>query len=111
MGKTHGRIVIVAYQPLPEKEKELEALLKKHLPILRGESLATDRVPIVMKSSSDIYIEVFEWKSKAAIEKAHSNPEVLKLWAEFSKCCTYEPACKAQEVYNLFSEFEAVELS
>jgi hypothetical protein len=108
MEKSTGRIVVVGYKPLPNKENELKTALKDHLQVLRKEGLATDRAPIVMRSAAGIFIEVFEWKSKGAIEQAHTNAEVQKLWMRFSECCTYVPVSEANEVFNLFSEFEAI---
>jgi len=103
-----GRIVIVAYKPKPGKESELEKLMEKHVEILRQESLATDRAPIIMRSSSKTILEVFEWKSKEAIAEAHANSAVKKLWIEFEEVCTYEQVSDLKEANDLFAEFEAI---
>jgi quinol monooxygenase YgiN len=70
-------IVIVAYRPRPGKEALLLQLTKEHVTILREQGLATERVPYAMRSADGTIIEVFEWKSKEAIEAAHTNPAVL----------------------------------
>ena len=103
-----GRIVVVVYEPFPGKEPELEIQIKKHLPVLWEENLATNREPIVMKSKDGLYIEIFEWKSAEAIKQALSNRDVNKLWEEFSKICTYREPVTIDEFRNLFSEFEPV---
>ena len=53
------RIVIVAYQPKPGKEKELEALMHSHWTILHGEGLVSDRKPIIMQAADHTFVEVF----------------------------------------------------
>lgn len=99
------RIVIVGYKPFPGKEKELEKLMKTHVEILRNEGLATERPSIMMRSKDGTIIEVFGWKSKEAIESAHINPAVQKMWQAYGKVCEYIPVGEIEEINNLFSEF------
>ena len=100
-----GRIVIACYRPKPGKEKELDSLMKSHVDRLRQEGLVTDRESILMKSDDGTVVEVFEWKSKEAVEQAHSNPTVQQMWAEYSEVCDYEAPTNIEEFKNLFSEF------
>ena len=51
-------------------------------------------------------LEVFEWKSKAAIEAAHTNPRVLEMWNEYADVCDYAPVNTVEETSDLFAEFE-----
>jgi len=53
-------------------------------------------------------VEVFEWLSTAAIERAHRSPAVQALWAEFGAACDYVPIASAAEARRIFSEFEAL---
>lgn len=99
------RIVIVAYQPLKGKEEALKALAKTHWGKLRELDLVTERKPIIMYADNGTVVEVFGWKSKKAMQEAHSNPAVLNLWTEFSKVCEYVPVGKVKEAESLFSEF------
>ena len=99
------RIVIVGYRPLPGKEAKLKELMKTHVAILRKEGLASDREPILMQASDGTVIEVFGWKSKEAIEAAHSNPAVQKMWGEYAEVCEYIPIDSVKESSSLFSEF------
>jgi quinol monooxygenase YgiN len=105
-----GRTVIVVYRPKRGKEKELQQLLRDHMPILKKENLITDRKPFVMKSNEGIFVEVFEWKSPEAIKQAHTNVEVGKLWEKFGEVCEYDAAVNVKEFHNLFSEFETVDI-
>jgi quinol monooxygenase YgiN len=99
-----GRIVIVAYRPKPGRADELRALMKTHVPRLRAAGLATDREAIAMESADGTIVEVFEWCSKAAIEQAHTDPAVQRMWAEFAEVCDYVPVGEVPEAGALFSE-------
>ncbi len=100
------RIVIVAYKPKVGKEQALHQLMREHLSILKSQGLVTDRASILMEAKDGTIIEVFEWKSQAAIEQAHTNPEVLKLWASYAEVCDYVPVAQVEEAANLFSSFK-----
>ncbi len=100
-----SRMVVVGYKPKPGKEEALESLMKTHLPRLRNEGLVTERESMLMKSKDGTIIEVFEWKSKEAIESAHSNKEVQRMWQEYSEVCEYTPVGSIEESNELFSEF------
>ena len=101
-----GRIVIVAYRPKAGKTDELRALATEHVGILRGENLVTDRAPIVMSAADGTVIEVFEWVSKDAMSRAHTNPRVLELWGRYAQVCDYVPVGTVAEAGQLFSDFE-----
>lgn len=103
-----GRIVIVGYRPKPEKQAELAALMKTHLPILREAGLVTERESIIMQAKDGTIVEVFEWQSKAAMKSAHEHASVLKMWADYDACCTYVPVTELPEISSLFSEFTPV---
>jgi hypothetical protein len=100
-----GRIVIVAYKPKTGKSEALQQLMREHLFILRQQQLVTDRDSVMMEAKDGTIIEVFEWKSKAAIERAHSNTEMLKMWKKYSDVCDYIPIATVDEASQLFSEF------
>ena len=100
-----GRIVIAGYKPKPGKEAELKALMNTHLPRLRAEGLVTDRESIIMQANDGTILEVFEWASNEAIESAHHNPEVQKMWQEYAAVCEYVPIAELAESTQLFSNF------
>jgi quinol monooxygenase YgiN len=106
-----GIIVIVAYKPKSGKEDALLQLTKEHVPILRGLGLATDRTPVVMRCEDGTIVEVFEWVSKEAIEKAHTNPEVLAMWQRYADACDCVPLNTLDESADMFAGFEPLDLS
>ncbi|ELR71280.1 hypothetical protein C900_02895 [Fulvivirga imtechensis AK7] len=103
-----GKIVVVAYRAKEGKEQALKEVIKDHIPVLAKEDLITDREPIVMQAADGSVIEVFEWKSAEAIEQAHGNPAVQKLWERFYEVCEFEKPVNIDEFHELFSEFEAI---
>ena len=107
-GKKMGRFVIVAYKPKPGKEQRLVKIVKKHIAILRVEKLVTSNSAYIMKAADGTIVEVFEWLSAKAIERAHENPSVKALWEEFNDVCEYLPLTKVPETHQMFAEFEAI---
>jgi hypothetical protein len=105
-----GRFVIVAYRPKPGREAALLAVVARHLEVLAAQELVTDRPAYVMRSRDGTLVEVFEWRSADAIDRAHGNPAVLALWSEFEATCDYVPLNTLPEAAQMFAEFEPVEL-
>ena len=101
-----GNIAFACYRPKPGKEEDLNRLMKTHVQRLRDFGLATDRRPIAVRAQDGTVIEVFEWVSTEAIEKAHSHPGVLEMWNEYDACCTYVPLDQLEESHDLFACFE-----
>ncbi|MDB5091361.1 MAG: hypothetical protein JWR09_5355 [Mucilaginibacter sp.] len=98
----------MAYKPKPGKAEALKELAKTHVPRLKKEGLVTDREAVIMESADGTIIEVFEWLSAEAITKAHSNPAVHQMWAEYAAVCDYVPLNSLGEASNMFAEFDAV---
>ncbi len=104
-----GVIVIVAYRPKPGKKTELLELVRSRVPILRKEGLVTDRAPTIMQAKDDTIIEVSEWKSSDAIEAAHKNENVWKLWNKFFELCDCVPLNTVAETSEMFAGFEPLD--
>jgi quinol monooxygenase YgiN len=99
---------IACYRPKPGKEDELLELTRDHVPILRSEGLVTDRPAYAMRAKDGTIVEVFEWKSEEAINNAHTNPEVLKLWQRYGAACDYVPLSTLAEAQEMFAGFEPI---
>jgi len=104
-----GRIVITCYKPKPGKMDELRALMPTHPSTLRSEGLVTNRESIMMEAKDGTILEVFEWKSRQAIEAAHENPTVLEMWKRYAEVCDYIPVGQVAEASQMFSEFTPFE--
>ncbi len=103
-----GRIVIACYRPKAGKAEALLELTKTHVARLRARGLVTDRTPIAMQAADGTVIEVFEWASKQAMERAHDDPDVLAMWSEYAEVCDYVPVSSVVEAQQLFSEFAPI---
>lgn len=102
-----GVIVIVAYKPKPDKtSEEVLALVRRRMPLLRREGLVTERVPVIMRCRDGTIIEVSEWKSQAAIDAAHKNPNVLAFWNEMFAVIDCVPLKTLPEAAEMFAGFE-----
>ena len=101
-------IVFAIYKPHNNKENELKELISKHVPILKSNNLITDRQPILVQSNNGIYIEIFEWKSNNAVEEAHENIEVQKLWDAMEKVCDFTTLDSVEEVKEFFPHFKPI---
>ena len=100
-----GKIVIVGYKPKPGKEEELERLMETHLPTLRHEGLASERLSIIMRASDGTVVEVFEWLSEEAMAAAHENTTVQAMWQAYAEVCDYVPLSVLKEANDLFAAF------
>jgi len=105
-----GVMVIAVFRPKPGKAADLMACMRDHQPVLRAEGLVTDRPAYVMRAGDGTLLEVFEWKSRAAIDSAHTNANVHKLWARYAACCDYVTIADLAEATTLF-RFEPVDVS
>jgi hypothetical protein len=103
-----GCIVIVAYRPKPDKSIALKQLMKTHIPILKQEGLVTDRASVIMETKDGTIVEVFEWLSEEAIQQAHKNPVVLKMWEEYFKVCDIVPLDTLSEANTMFASFTPI---
>jgi hypothetical protein len=102
-------VVIVAYKPKPGKEADLLQLTCEHVPLLRAEGLATDRPAIACQAKDGTIVEVFEWAA-GGTERAHNNPEVMKLWQRYAAACDYVPLATLSESSTQFASFTPLDL-
>lgn len=105
-----GEWVIAAYRPRPGKENRLLDVVREHLPVLRREGLVTDNPPLVLRAGDGTILEIFEWKSQAAVDAAHGNPNVQALWGRFAEVSEYTTLESLAEAKQPFPHFERVEL-
>jgi hypothetical protein len=102
-------IVIVAYKPKAGKEAELLQLTREHVQLLRAEGLATNHPVTACQAKDGTIVEVFEWEA-GGVERAHSNPAVLKLWERYASVCDYVPLTSLSESSTQFASFAPIEL-
>lgn len=78
--------------------------------MLRAQELITERPAYVMRAADGTLLEVFEWRSAQAVEQAHGNAAVQRLWEEFGAACDYVSLTALAEARHPFAEFEALSL-
>lgn len=105
-----SEVVFAVYRPHPGKEKDLEKLIAAHVPTLRGLELITERPAILVKSKNGAYVEIFEWRNEAAIDKAHEHPAVAKTWEAMGKICDFGNLKDLPESEKPFAHFAPVQL-
>ncbi len=103
-------MVIACYRPKPGKQAELMAELRVHLPVLRREGLVGDGPSLAGRAKDGTIVEIFCWKSQAAIDAAHANEAVGAVWARFADICDFVTIGELAEAAELFSPFEPIEL-
>lgn len=102
--------VIAVYRPHEGKNDELVELVETHLPTLRKEGLATDRESVVLRASDGTILEIFDWVSGEAVEAAHTNEAVQKMWEQFATVCDFATLDSLTEAEKVFPHFERLEL-
>jgi hypothetical protein len=78
---------LVIYRPKPGKLAELEAIVKRHGPVLHSLGLLTDD-PVHVYRGTDLrkpdegafLIEHFHWRDGSSSDVAHQTPEVMAVW-------------------------------
>jgi quinol monooxygenase YgiN len=105
-----GHVVIATYRPKPGQEKQLLEVVRTHVPILRQQGLATARPVQVLRASDGTLIEIFEWLSEEAVEKAHTNPVVQKLWERFGRVSDFGTLAGLPGAQQPFPHFEPVDV-
>ncbi len=90
-------------------EPLLAAEMVDHVPLLRRLGLATPTPSLVLRAPDCSMLEHFEWVDHAAIEAAHTHPEVLRMWERFGACCDYGTLAELSNASTLFAEFEFVD--
>lgn len=98
------------YKPIPGKEKELKAVVVKHIPALQGMGLITSRSPYLAQAADGTFIEVFEWKDDEAKRLAHSKEEIRAIWTDMEDLCTFPSMADLEEASKgPFPNFEMLE--
>lgn len=100
---------VAVYRPHPGKEQQLLEVVRRHVPTLRQEGLATDHPVLLMKAHDGSLLEIASWKSEEHSRSAHDNDAVQQLWADFAACCEFRSLGDLAEAQKLFAHFERVE--
>lgn len=99
-------IFMALYRPKAGKENELKEILKVHIPTLREEGLITNRELLTLQAEDGTIIEIAEWKSNEAIEKAHQSANVMSVWNKISSVAELTSLSSLSEAQEPFPNFK-----
>jgi quinol monooxygenase YgiN len=108
MCMTNRNLAVALYRPHPGKEEELLKIVYTHIPTLRAENLITSREPMLLQSEDGTIIEIFEWLSEAATEKAHHSPAVMKIWDQLMAVAEMVSLSSLPEAGQPFPNFKSL---
>lgn len=101
--------VIAVYKPRPGCEAALDELTRQHLPLLQREGLVADEPVTRLRAADGSILEIFAWRSTAAVDKAHENSAVMGVWERFGELCEYVPLATLAECQSPFAGFRKFE--
>ncbi len=85
-----GLMVVCTYRVAAGNEARFEALLARHPPTLRTLGLITETPTQVLRrddGNDSLYVEVFEWSSPDAANRASEVPDVIEIWEPMAAAC------------------------
>jgi quinol monooxygenase YgiN len=101
-------VFMALYRPNPGKENELKEILKSHIPVLREEGLLTERELLTLQAEDGTIIEIAEWKSSEAIDKAHQSEKVMAVWNKIAAAAELTNLSSLAESQYPFPNFKAI---
>jgi len=102
------KIAIACFKPNPHMESKLIELILMHGSALRRSGYVSETPSYRAKSSDGKIIEVFEWISNEAKEKAHQDPEIKSIWDEFESICEITILGSLPESKHKFANFNSL---
>lgn len=100
---------VAVYRPHPGKEGRLLDVVRRHVPTLRAEGLATDHPVLLLRAAGGALVEIASWKSEEHSRAAHDNAAVREVWGAFAACCDFLALKDLAETKEMFSHFERLE--
>jgi quinol monooxygenase YgiN len=101
-------VFMALYRPKPGKEKELIEILKIHIPVLREVGLITERELLTLQAEDGTIIEIAEWKSSEAIDRAHHSKKVMAVWDQIASVAELTNLSSLAEAQYPFPNFKAI---
>jgi quinol monooxygenase YgiN len=101
-------VFMALYRPKPGQADELKEILKVHIPTLSEEGLITERELLTLQAEDGTIIEIAEWKSTEAIDKAHHSEKVMAVWDKISSVAELTSLSSLAEAQYPFPNFKAL---
>ena len=108
--RERAETVIAAYRPKPGKDEELRKLMREHRRVLADAHLVTNKLPLILRACSDgTLVEIFEWSSAKAADKAHRHASIRAIWSKLAAVADFVALSDIAEAGKAFSHFEALQ--
>jgi len=105
-----GEVVIAVYRPKDGRGGELLDLIRRHVPTLREERLATDRPVLLLRHPGDgSVLEIFEWVGPHSADAAHKNPRVQSIWDAMGRLADFGTLAALPGANQPFGHFEPLD--
>jgi hypothetical protein len=82
-------LALAAYRPRPEREDDFLVFLHEELALLRRRGHVTERRAPVVRAPKGELLVVLEWSTDHAVDDAHADPDVLKVWDRKAELAEY----------------------
>jgi hypothetical protein len=103
-------MVIAIYRPKAGQQQALLDVVRTHMPVLRKQGLATARPAQVLRASDGTLLEIFEWVSEEAVERALHEPAEQTLWVRYGQVSDFGSLASLPGAQEPFAHFEPVDL-
>jgi hypothetical protein len=85
--------MLCIYRVKSGREADFEKILAKHWRTLHQAGLTTDQPArcyfgTTKDGSTQAFIEMFEWKDAESPNGAHTNPDIMAIWAPMAELCS-----------------------
>ncbi|WP_219834836.1 antibiotic biosynthesis monooxygenase [Paenibacillus sp. R14(2021)] len=101
---------IALYRPHPGQDAALRDILRTHEPALRAEGLITAYPLLRLEAGDGTLIELFEWKSEEAKDRAHKSPVIWPIWERMMAVAEMTSLASLEEAKRPFPVFKRMEL-
>lgn len=88
-----SRISLAAYRPRPGMEQDLLGVFDAEFASLRAGGHVTDRRVPICRTDRGEYLAILEWSSDHAVDDAHQDAEVMRVWARKAEVAEYIAPC------------------
>lgn len=107
-------VVMAVYRVAVSKQTEMLRVIREKREYFSRVGYMTSRIPTLVRSpkNPEFMIDIFEWSSEDAIEKAHADPVVRRLWSRMEELWIDGGLGleKLPESEEAFAGFEAVDI-
>ena len=84
-----SRISLAAYRPRSGRDAELLEVFEAEFACLRAGGHVTDRPVPICRTDRGEYLAILEWSSDHAVDDAHQDAEVVRVWARKAEVAEY----------------------